>query len=358
MENSNELLIRSLTQEISREEGEFLQAWIDASEENRKQYEELQRTWSLMAIDREVKNLDLDAEWNQFIESTNVGPEARRRPVYRLVFAGLAAACMLLLIGFTWWFRTQPQQPVAAKPVQPALPQPQEVIASASAKYLYLPDSTEVQLSAGSKLGWSTPFAANRSVRLTGEALFKVRHDIHPFVVTSGALSTTVLGTIFKVTAFENEKTILIRLLEGAVVVRSADSIARPLKKDVFLRPGQELLYDNSTHAATVTRWTGRDAAATGNTGSTGYSGIDSLSAPATAAEPWYMFNNQSLVQVFSQLQSMYNVEIVYSKKDVQRLYFIGRFNKSDSVEMILRQIAALNNLTLKKDHDKFIITK
>ncbi|HEY6900126.1 MAG TPA: FecR domain-containing protein [Puia sp.] len=349
----DELLIRSLTHELSREEFQTLNSWLDSSEENRKYYEELRHTWNLLSIDRNVKAMDLDAEWNQLRQAT-IEERPRRRPIYRLILAGAAAACILVIIGR--WHRTTPPQPAIARPAQPTLSRQQEIVASASVKQLYLPDSTEVQLSAGSKLNWSLPFTAIRQVSLKGEAIFKVARNMrHPFVVTSGALSTTVLGTVFRVTAFENDKTILIRLFEGSVVVRSADSITRPLKKDVFLHPGQQLLYNNNTHAATVSRWNDKVADPAGNVGNTG---ADSLSTPGAAAEPWYMFNNQSLIQVFNQLQSMYNVEIVYSKKDVQRLYFIGRFNKSDSLEMILKQIATLNSLTVTKDHDKYIITK
>jgi hypothetical protein len=70
------------------------------------------------------------------------------------------------------------------------------------------------------------------------------------------------------------------------------------------------------------------------------------------------MFNNQPLAQVFKQLEEMYSVEIVYAEADIQKMYFIGKFSKSDSVSAILKQIASLNNLTVIKQDNKFIISK
>ncbi len=70
------------------------------------------------------------------------------------------------------------------------------------------------------------------------------------------------------------------------------------------------------------------------------------------------MFNNQSLEQVFDQLKMLYNADIVYSKKDVYNLYFVGKFDKTDSLYTILNQIASLNNLKVSKKNNKFIITK
>ena len=72
----------------------------------------------------------------------------------------------------------------------------------------------------------------------------------------------------------------------------------------------------------------------------------------------WYMFNNQSLAQVLDQLAVLYNVRIVYNKKDVKHIYFTGRYNKTDSLETILARIGKLNELTIVKNDTVFTISK
>ena len=70
------------------------------------------------------------------------------------------------------------------------------------------------------------------------------------------------------------------------------------------------------------------------------------------------MFNNQSLSHVFDQLSGMFNEEIVYSKKDFSKIYFIGTFNIADSLDNILKQIASLNNLKVTRANKQVIISK
>jgi hypothetical protein len=70
------------------------------------------------------------------------------------------------------------------------------------------------------------------------------------------------------------------------------------------------------------------------------------------------MFNNQSLPVIFEQLKELYDVDIVYSRKDVQTMYFIGKFDKSESVETILQKIGLINDLKVTRENNKFIIRK
>ncbi|MEO7961279.1 MAG: DUF4974 domain-containing protein, partial [Ginsengibacter sp.] len=70
----------------------------------------------------------------------------------------------------------------------------------------------------------------------------------------------------------------------------------------------------------------------------------------------WFMFNNQPLAEIFQALGEMYGTKIIYSKTDFNKLYFIGRFNRSDSLEDILNHIATLNNLRIEKTDSTFTI--
>jgi hypothetical protein len=45
-------------------------------------------------------------------------------------------------------------------------------------------------------------------------------------------------------------------------------------------------------------------------------------------------------------------------KKDVAKIYFIGEFKKSDSIETILQKIAFSNGLTVAKQEQKFVISR
>jgi hypothetical protein len=72
----------------------------------------------------------------------------------------------------------------------------------------------------------------------------------------------------------------------------------------------------------------------------------------------WYMFNDQELADVFDQLSIIYNVEIQYSSSDLRNKYFIGKLDKHDSLNEILKDIALLNHLSVIEREGCYIIRK
>ncbi|MBD0367531.1 MAG: FecR family protein [Flavisolibacter sp.] len=275
-----------------------------------------------------------------------------------------AAASILFMIGLGWKLLhnkksdapTVAQESSKLKDTLLAVVR-HEVNTSGKEKRVQLPDGSMIVLADKSEITYREPFTNKRDIILIGKAYFKVAKDkTKPFTVISGDISTTALGTEFTVTAFENASRITVRLYEGKVVVKPVANGNQRLKKDVYLLPGQEFVYDSKT-TAQVKTFKLNDAASPEVIMNEELS-RDNPSVPQNAEGTWYMFNNQSLTQVFDQLAEMYKVEIVYDKKDVQNMYFIGKFDKSRSLEIILQQIGTLNNLTVTKKDSVFIISK
>ncbi|PTT01844.1 hypothetical protein DBR11_06485, partial [Pedobacter sp. HMWF019] len=107
-----------------------------------------------------------------------------------------------------------------------------------------LSDSTRVYLGAGSKLSFSKNFLRKqRIVKLVGEAYFEVtKNPKRPFVIYTGSVRTTVLGTSFKINAFQG-KPLMVAVTTGKVRVdhllnnQQSQSLA-------VLTPGRMLTYD------------------------------------------------------------------------------------------------------------------
>ena len=85
-----------------------------------------------------------------------------------------------------------------------------------------LSDGTKIKLNGGSKLVYPDVFCSNRrEVELTGEGYFIVAHETdRPFIVKTGSISTTVLGTKFAVNA-SNLKEVQVALVSGKVKVEN-----------------------------------------------------------------------------------------------------------------------------------------
>lgn len=103
---------------------------------------------------------------------------------------------------------------------------------------LTLQDGSKVILNSGSTLKYIKNFEpGQRELELYGEAYFEVAKDtFRPFIVKTGKVSTTALGTSFNIKAFEKEN-LDIALLSGAVSINiQTDSL-----QEVYLKPGEGL---------------------------------------------------------------------------------------------------------------------
>ena len=189
-----------------------------------------------------------------------------------------------------------------------------------------------------------------RMVYLSGAAYFKVaKNKTKPFIVYTGSITTTALGTSFTIHAYEDRNIISVFLHTGKVVVQSADSVNKKLIKDMYLQPGDELFYNKQTYAASI------------------HSHNDKKHKPVkkNRAEKeivykpdWYKFNDQQLSEVLDQLSFYYQVNIDYKEADINNCYITAQFSNRDSLSSILHDIALLNHLTVDKRNDQYIIRK
>lgn len=117
---------------------------------------------------------------------------------------------------------------------------------------ILLSDGTLVQLNAGSKLTFPAIFSKKiREVYLKGEGFFEVhKNEKVPFIVKTDYIDIKVLGTIFNVSAYEDEHFVSTVLVEGKVNVSQKNKM---LANDVFtLVPGQGCFYSVSDQHSVV----------------------------------------------------------------------------------------------------------
>ncbi|HEY4061717.1 MAG TPA: FecR domain-containing protein [Puia sp.] len=282
------------------------------------------------------------------IRRLGAGPGSRGR--LRAIRRWSVAASVLLIAAAGWWWHRSGSEGVS-RPGQTTSLAAVWIGRHNSGErkvLLRLPDSSKAELSPGATIHYRKDFGRydKREVRVDGQALFSVaRNREMPFVVYSEGLSTTVLGTVFEVTAEKGSNQIRVRLLEGRVMV-GIDSA-----KHYYLSPGEELVYNkNNFHIAILDR----------NKHGGAYASNRVLNVPVRpdSLANWYMFNNQHLSDVFDQLSVLYNVEIQYADEDLRQKYFIGKLEKKDSLSKILRDIALLNHLSVTNQNGRYIIKK
>lgn len=382
----SELIVSYLSHELNSEEEAFVLAWINSNEQNKKYFEEINNTWTLFSLKEDAEKIDVDVEWKQFKQAIAEKQELhsingygsiekiisdeekphKKSKVYRVFLATAVAASIVLAIVLTW--RLSNDNTLAEKPVElntgkgtnPSLPFVRHQInTTGKIKLITLPDGSVVKLFDKSELAYHEPFTGERNITLVGKANFKVAKDkTKPFTVFSGEVSTTALGTDFTVTAYKNRRNIVVRLYEGKVVIKSFNPFIGKPKNDFYLLPWQEFIYENVSLTGVVRNFRPHSKVFIKDNLKVEPVMNDDPSVPRSGAEPWHMFNNQPLWQVFEQLEDLFKVKIVYSKKDIAKIYFISMFHDSDSIDSIIDQIVRLNNLKVTKEKDTFIITR
>jgi len=183
----------------------------------------------------------------------------------------------------------------------------------------------------GSSISYPENFTSlKRTVILNGEANFNIAKDAAKrFSVNTNSISITVLGTRFTVNSYDANNVTKVILHEGRIMVKITDSSSRDNKNEYYLAPGDVFIYKLSARILHLEK----------------------------DKDDCYAFNNYPLDVVFDQLQIIYNTKILYNKAELGNRSFIGKIDKKDSLDHILKSIALLNNFGLHKQGDSFIIS-
>lgn len=181
-----------------------------------------------------------------------------------------------------------------------------------------LPDGSTVCLNSGSILEYASDFGQGRKreVRLVGEGYFQVsKNSAKPFIVHSNDIHVKVLGTVFNVRAYSNDKVIEVSLIEGKVNVFAQSENSG----NIILYPNERLTYDRTSKKM----WT------------------DQVDAQRSAQ--WttgrLSFVNTSLTDILKDIERKYNVRIVVNSKHMQGEIFSGSISPKLTMDEILDYI-------------------
>lgn len=115
---------------------------------------------------------------------------------------------------------------------------------------LTLEDGSIITLEKNSKLSFPAHFERDkRNVILTGEAFFEIAKDPdRPFYICSNEVVTKVLGTSFRIRAFDDSKQVVVQVRTGRVSVytQQKTSQADPETSGLVLRPNQQATYNRT----------------------------------------------------------------------------------------------------------------
>jgi len=214
-----------------------------------------------------------------------------------------------------------------------------------------LQDGSIVTLFKNSSIRYPEPFRGNkREIILTGDASFEVaKNKDKPFTVYSGSLSTTALGTSFRVTIFDAvKKNIQVKLFTGKVIVRSTEKL-KNWGEDIILQPGEEITYNGENTIVKVSKF----IKPVKETLSQNYQSVKTVNQNREL-----LFNNTPLTEVLTDLSSLFNVKINYIKAEIGKMNFTGTINQTDELKKVLKLITQMNGLEINETIDGFTVIK
>src|SRR5690554_6816693 len=152
------------------------------------------------------------------------------------------AAILLFVFGLSWMINTFVDRGDEEQIIR-SVEYVEHIAPPGVKSKLTLTDGSRVVLNSGSRLYYVKHFeAGKRELFLEGEAYFEVfRDSVRPFVVRTGKVFTTALGTSFNIDAYETDA-VNVYLLTGKVLV--ADRLAST--GGILLERGEAVLMDKN----------------------------------------------------------------------------------------------------------------
>lgn len=363
-ENTYVLIIRFLDGSITDSEKKELHLWLNQSEENKKEFLNLYRTWNLSkssAIDFEDEESYREV-WSRIKGEESKSTKRRFRLRLLISASGVAAAVILLLILLNPW-AAKPENPdiatflsqttfspdsigkeimlvvsndktILLNNQEPAINyeegqikvDEEKIISkeeSASFNQLIIPygkhstltlsDGTIAYVNAGSRLVYPVEFGKDkREIFVDGEVYLDVTKDKNrPFIVKTSELDVTVLGTKLNVCTYSTEIQKNVTLVSGSVKISS------PGKAESILKPNQMYTLEKGEHKIET---------------------VDAMEKIAWI-DGIYNFRSAKLDLVIRALEKYYGVKIDYDE-NVAGITFSGKLVLENELDIILQQLS------------------
>ena len=304
------LLAKYFNGETTAEENEQVQQWIASGDENRAEFELLQKLWNTSGQQEDIV-FDTTKAW----QAVNAKINEIRTPVKTIRMfsrrtAIAAAASIVLLLGL-WWLIGRSNTI--------------NVYADVDVKEVHLKDGSTVYLRKGASLSYFRDYGEkDREVLLNGEAFFDVERDTtKPFRVVAGNADVQVLGTSFNVD--ENDNTVELVVRTGLVKFGWSGNSG----KSILVAAGERALF---------------------NAGALSKSRNTDENFNAWRSKK-LVFNNTPLAQVAATLSDYYKVKITLRNQDAAQLSaatVTAQFN-DQSLSSVLEEISLITSYRVQR---------
>jgi transmembrane sensor len=316
--NIDDLLDKYQKGQLTSEEILLVEKWL------RNQDSQLS-TWA--KLDAQGKDKWLGSVLNRVNDTIDQreAPVVRLQRVHKSVFLRWSAAAAIL-IGFCIFFYITSINHATIIPLA-TLKTP-----ASMQKAITLADGSRVSINAGSELRYPQSFKGKtREVFLSGEGYFDIHHDAaKPFIIHTGNIVTTVLGTAFNIKEDKINHTVVVTVTNGKVSVANGGHLLDRIT------PGQQLSFNTSNGQTTK------------------------LQVNAIKVIAWQkiglQFEDVTFEAAVKQLELRFNTKINFANNRLKHCRFTGASLAGDNLTTVLTAICGFNNATYQTLTDGSIL--
>ena len=253
--------------------------------------------------------------------------ERQLTPIFRRMYFSAAAVLVLVsaFAAFLYFAQSKSDSQVVAV-TEKATKSSDE-----KNRFLTLPDGTKVVLHGNSSITYDENFnKKTREVTLTGEAYFDVVHLSSgkgadkpvPFIIKTGKVRTTVLGTAFNIKAWPDQKEVVVTVARGKVKVQDSNN------NTTLLTANKQVTLNTTSYATSksaevktvkpdmLTSWTRTDM----------------------------IFDAVPFGELAGILAKRYDVKITFKNPDIRNCVITGRFSGTESLDEVFKILSITSN--------------
>ncbi len=307
-----DILDRYLKGEASAGEIDRVEAWLNQNGNTNADWQHMDKPYR----DKWLTDLFEEIETDAGTGGAKVITISRR--VLWLRVASVAAVLAIFFVAYLMW---------PAKSAQLITLN----VGTGEKHQIALTDGSKIWINSASQLKYPAAFSGKtREVYLSGEAYFDIQHDAtKPFIIHTGKVVTTVLGTAFNIKEDEVTHTVVVTVTRGKV------SVANGSEQLGVITPNQQISF---------------------NMVSLEHSRQNVDANQAVAWQDDIHFDDITFADAAAQLQQRFGVKISFANENVKNCRFTGTALKGEKLDRILKVICAFNNAAYKTRSDGSVI--
>lgn len=249
--------------------------------------------------------------------------------IRRFSWIGWAAVLLLFCsVAVFFFYQKEPKAPQSLQQVATI-----KIFSGTAHKKVNLPDGSSVILNDHSSMTYTRDFSEkSREVVLTGEGYFDIKHNAtRTFIVHSGKVKTTVLGTAFNIKALAG-KPVVVTVTRGKVSVEDEG------KTLTVLVPNQQVTLSSADKKK-----------------------VEPLKVKAEESIAWQkndlFFEDATMEEAADLLSQRFNVKISFNNNAGKNCRFTATFLKAQDLEEVIKVITAFNGATYTTKPGQIIIS-